>query len=66
MPKDYEVEIDVAIARIRDALLADPAFVNRLYEVLRAKGFKTTRATPGADGSSTRNPNSARVNPPRT
>lgn len=64
MATDYEVEVEIAIARVRDALLNDPKFIAKLAEQLRTAGFKTSRGNPGANGSSTRNPNSSRVNPP--
>jgi hypothetical protein len=64
VPKDYEIEVDVAIARIADALLSDRNFIASLADKLRSQGFKTSRNTPGQSGSSTRNPNSPRINPP--
>lgn len=63
MAKDYEVEIDIAIARIRDALLSDPTFISVLERKLRADGAKWARSVPGSSGAGPRNPNASQINP---
>lgn len=66
MATDYEVEVEVAVAKIRDALLRDPTFLAELSKKLRTEGFKTGRANPGANGGNPRNPNAPTINPKTT
>ena len=62
MAKDYEIEIEVAIAKIRDALLNYRAFVQAIADKVRQVHLATNRTVPGINGGNPRNPNSSNVN----
>lgn len=64
MAKDYEIDVEIAIAKVRDALLNDPKFVQKIADAVRANHLATNRRTPGANGGNPRNPNSSNVNGP--
>lgn len=64
MAQDYEIEIEIAIAKVRDALLNDARFVRDLADKVRQVHLATNRSTPGVNGGNPRNPNSSNVNGP--
>jgi len=64
MAKDYEIEVDIAISRIADALLSNPSFLSRLEKKLRQDGAKWARNVPGTNGTPPRNTNTSPINPP--
>ena len=62
MPKDYEIEVEIAIARIREALLNDRTFVQAIADKVRANHLATNRSVPGVNGTNPRNTNSSNIN----
>jgi len=64
MATDYEISVEIAIAKVRDALLNDPKFIQKIADAVRANHLATNRRTPGAHGGNPRNPNSSNVNGP--
>ena len=62
MATDYEISVEIAIAKVRDALLNDPKFVQAIADKVRQVHSQTNRRTPGVTGGNPRNPNTSNVN----
>jgi hypothetical protein len=52
MPQDYEIQIDIAISKIRDALLNDPTFIQQVTDLSRTTALRAARSTGNVHGNS--------------
>jgi len=51
--KDYEIEVDINIAKVGAALLADKDFMQSLSDAMRKLMLQTARANPDIFGGGT-------------
>jgi len=49
--QDIELTVEIAIARIRDALLNDPTFIQQVTDLSRTTALKAARATGNVHGN---------------